>query len=158
MRVAFVAAVLIVLGVVPSLALPLDLAQCAALESERRTLVADRVDVSLALGPEWAKAHLTSQQIQAVYRLLELKEQVMFRCPTLNPDAAPDPNEGDDIYGPPEPEKPKVVTKTPAKKAGRGVKVKAAASTTTVKAAAKSEQTVKPKLAIKSLPVLSQKP
>jgi hypothetical protein len=143
MRVAVLVALVVTMGLRPSWAVPLDVTQCASLESERQKLVADRVDVSLANGPEWAKANLSADQIKAVYRLLELKEQVLFRCPSLNPDVAPDPNEGDDIYGPPEPVKPKVTAKA-NNKAGtaKNGKPERAPAPVTVKAPAKAAAVV----------------
>jgi len=62
-------------------AVPLDEASCAKLRDERVQLEKAGVRASMAQGPAWAAANLPSAQLKDIQRLIELDEQINFRCP-----------------------------------------------------------------------------
>ena len=117
-------------------AAPLDAATCGLLRSEQAQLEQSGVRDSMAKGPEWAKAKLTSEKLDQIRRLMFLDEQMLFRCSGRNlielppeADADPAPAEGND--------KDANKDKAPSKKAGAPEKAKPA------KAAPKKEATGK---------------
>jgi hypothetical protein len=59
---------------------PLEKEACEQLRAERATIEKAGTRGHLAKGPEWAKANLAKERIDAVRRLIELDEQVAFRC------------------------------------------------------------------------------
>jgi hypothetical protein len=100
-------------------AAPLDAEGCSKLKSELAQLEQSGVRGSLAKGPEWAKTNLTPDRVEQVRRLIEVDEQMLFRCsgkplvliPT-EPEADPSA-EGKD-GDPPASAKPKAADKKPA--------------------------------------------
>jgi hypothetical protein len=64
----------------PALAATLDQEACAKLKAELSQLELTGARGTLAKGPEWAKANLAADKLQQIKRLLELDEQILFRC------------------------------------------------------------------------------
>jgi hypothetical protein len=62
---------------------PLDQAACDGLKTERAALGAAGVDKDLDRGPEWAKTNLAPDRMKQVARLIEVEEQLSFRCGEL---------------------------------------------------------------------------
>ena len=65
-------------------AAPLDAATCGQLKGEQVRMEQGGVRDRMARGPSWAKANLTADKIDEVRRLIELDEQLLFRCSTRN--------------------------------------------------------------------------
>lgn len=65
----------------PLAATPLEDQACAALSTEREGLLSRGVKDDMAKGPEWAKANLAPERMREVARLLDIEEQLAFRCP-----------------------------------------------------------------------------
>lgn len=59
---------------------PFDKEACAKLELEQKKLLTREVQEALAKGPDWVKAHLDPEKIEAVRQYLTVEESVMFRC------------------------------------------------------------------------------
>jgi hypothetical protein len=58
----------------------LDQEACARLKTELLQLELAGVRVSMAKGPEWAKTNLATDKLDQIKRLLEVEEQILFRC------------------------------------------------------------------------------
>ncbi len=58
----------------------LDNAACAALTDERNAITATGVKADMERGPEWAKANMPPERLQSALRLLEVEDQLEFRC------------------------------------------------------------------------------
>jgi hypothetical protein len=71
-----------VCGLAPAatLAAKLDNAACAALTDERNAITATGVKADMERGPEWAKANMPPERLQSALRLLEVEDQLEFRC------------------------------------------------------------------------------
>jgi hypothetical protein len=97
MRPAFSFIIAAVLLQVPdSLAAQLDKDSCTKLKNEQGQLERDGARGSLGRGPDWAKANLGPEKMEQIRRLIEVDEQLLFRCggrPLVvlpsDPDAAP---------------------------------------------------------------------
>ena len=63
-----------------AMAATLDQEACARLKTELMQLELAGVRVSMAKGPDWAKANLATDKLDQIKRLLELEEQILFRC------------------------------------------------------------------------------
>jgi hypothetical protein len=61
-------------------AAPLDKDECAKLKTEQSQLERDGVRGSMARGPEWAKANLAGDKLEQIHRLIDVDEQLLFRC------------------------------------------------------------------------------
>lgn len=121
-----IASVMLLALVAPALAVPLEQPQCVTLESEQKVLEAEGVEGVLAKGPEWAKANLAEADRNKLVHYLDVKELVLFRCPSLRSVVQPDPAAGDTIYGPPELEKSKAAATKPVRQANKKPSKKAA--------------------------------
>ena len=66
-------------------AVPLDIETCDKLVQQEAELERLGVRNALAKGPQWAKQNLSSDQIELVRRLIEIEEQVAFRCLRTKP-------------------------------------------------------------------------
>ncbi|MCL4767710.1 MAG: hypothetical protein KJZ80_15900 [Hyphomicrobiaceae bacterium] len=66
-------------------ATPLDEPACAALEDEQSKLVLAGVKSSMERGPEWARANLPAARLKEIERLIQVEEQIAFRCPQPKP-------------------------------------------------------------------------
>lgn len=63
-----------------AVAAKLDNAACAALTNERNVIAATGVKADMERGPEWAKANMPPERLQSALRLLEIEDQLEFRC------------------------------------------------------------------------------
>lgn len=75
---------------------PLDGATCGLLKGEQGRMEQSGVRSSMDKGPAWAKSNLAADKLDQVRRLMELDEQLLFRCSARNlvelpPDADADP-------------------------------------------------------------------
>lgn len=66
-------------------AVPLDEGTCAQLMSEQAQLVSAGVKDSMARGPDWAGAGASLTRLKEIERLIEVEEQLKFRCPQPKP-------------------------------------------------------------------------
>jgi hypothetical protein len=121
--IALIAAALLVHAVAVHAA-PLEKDECAKLKGEQTQLEQGGVRGSMGRGPEWAKANLAPDKLEQIRRIIEIDEQLLFRCqgrPLVNlrepqdPDpAAQGPN---GKTAPKPPAAAKAEKKTPVKKA-----------------------------------------
>jgi hypothetical protein len=74
----FAAAVM--LPCAPVVAAPLDAERCASLKAEQAQLEQAGVRDDLQKGADWGKTHLSPAKLQEVKHLIEVDEQVLFRC------------------------------------------------------------------------------
>jgi hypothetical protein len=58
----------------------LDKAACADLSKELAAITATGVKADMQRGPEWAKANMPIERLQSIRRLLEIEDQLEFRC------------------------------------------------------------------------------
>ena len=58
----------------------LDKDSCAKLKSEQAQLEQGGTRGSMGKGPEWAKVNLAAEKLEQIRRLIELDEQLLFRC------------------------------------------------------------------------------
>jgi hypothetical protein len=65
-------------GVAAAAALEQD--ACAKLKTELLQLELAGTRTSMAKGPDWAKANLGADKLQQIKRLLDVEEQILFRC------------------------------------------------------------------------------
>ena len=65
-------------------AAPLDAATCGQLKGEQVRLEQVGVRTNMAKGPQWAKANLAADKVDQIRRLIELDEQLLFRCSARN--------------------------------------------------------------------------
>ncbi|MBI1650711.1 hypothetical protein [Hyphomicrobium sulfonivorans] len=77
---SLLALVILVAGDAPLVATPLDKAACSALVSELETLVSTGLRDDIERGPEWAKKNLPDERVRSALRLLEIEDQIEFRC------------------------------------------------------------------------------
>ena len=63
-----------------AVAAPLDQPACDALDAELTKLVAAGAQSDFDKGPSWGKVNLTRERLSAVRRLIEVNEQLAFRC------------------------------------------------------------------------------
>ena len=82
----------------PARAAPLDPDSCARLKTEQEDLEKREVRANMAKGPDWAKANLAPEKLSEIKRMIDLDEQLLFRCPgrhlvnlPLEPDPPPPP-------------------------------------------------------------------
>jgi hypothetical protein len=61
-------------------AAPLDGEGCTRLKIEQAALEKAGVRTSMAKGPQWAKANLAPERLTDIKRLIEVDEQILFRC------------------------------------------------------------------------------
>jgi len=67
-------------GLAPAAAVPLDPAACEELREKVETLRGEGAAADMARGPEWARANLAPERLQRIGTLLEVEEQLNFRC------------------------------------------------------------------------------
>jgi hypothetical protein len=75
-----------------ALAAPLDEEACKGVKAEREGLLAKGLEADIAKGAEWGKSNLSPDRLKEVARLIELNEQLTFRCGQLTvtrPDGKP---------------------------------------------------------------------
>jgi hypothetical protein len=79
---------LMILGVAgEALGAPLDKAVCDSLKQEHGQLVLAGAKDNMARGPDWAAANLAPDKIKDIKRLIDVEEQLAFRCPQPKPAA-----------------------------------------------------------------------
>ena len=61
-------------------AAPLDKEGCANLKAEQAQLESAGTRGNMAKGPQWAKTNLEPDRLDQIRRLLEVDEQLLFRC------------------------------------------------------------------------------
>lgn len=71
---------LLAAGVDCALADKLDKTACKQLKNELSYVLAAGAREDMAQGPDWAKANLTRERLQKIKKLIELEEQLEFRC------------------------------------------------------------------------------
>jgi hypothetical protein len=69
-----------VVGLAPVAAAPLDAPACEQLQAQYDTLLNEGAAADMARGPEWARANLPPERLQRIGTLLEVEEQLSFRC------------------------------------------------------------------------------
>lgn len=81
-----------VCGLAPAAAFAtkLDNAACTALATERNAITATGVKEEMERGPEWAKANMPPERLQSALRLLEVEDQLEFRCARRGKPAKPE--------------------------------------------------------------------
>lgn len=67
-------------GISPAAAVPLDAPACEQLQTQLDTLRNEGAAADMARGPEWARANLPLARLQRIETLLEVEEQLNFRC------------------------------------------------------------------------------
>jgi hypothetical protein len=105
---------------------PLDKEGCAKLKAEEAQLEQSGVRASMSRGPEWAKTNLAADKLEQIRRLIEVEEQLLFRChgkPLVNLPQDPDPDPAAR-----EPESKEGTAGAKAAKAAKQPKKKAAAA------------------------------
>lgn len=93
--IALVAAALVAHALAAAHAAPLDKDECAKLKGEQALLEQGGVRGSMGRGPEWAKANLSADKLEQVRRIIEIDEQLLFRCQgksLVNLKEVPDPD------------------------------------------------------------------
>lgn len=66
--------------IVPPRAAPLPKEACETLRTERGALEGQGARSDMAKGAAWAKTNLSAERMRTIQRLIELDEQVLFRC------------------------------------------------------------------------------
>lgn len=69
----------------------LDEPACTALKAEQARLAAAGLKTEMLHGPDWAKANLPQSRLQEIKHLMEVEEQINFRCPLPPPPKPPQP-------------------------------------------------------------------
>jgi len=67
-------------GIEPATGAPLDAPACEQLNARLDTLRSEGVAADMARGPEWARANLPPDRLQRIGALIEIEEQLNFRC------------------------------------------------------------------------------
>lgn len=85
---------LVLVAAQPGAASPLDAQACGPLKEEQVRLEAAGARARMERGPEWARANLPAEGLKEIARLIEVDEQIAFRCPRPKP-AAVEKNAGE---------------------------------------------------------------
>ncbi|MEQ1710823.1 MAG: hypothetical protein ABL908_05425 [Hyphomicrobium sp.] len=103
----------LIVGLTPSIgaAAPLAKEACDALKAEQVSLTSSGLRADLARGAAWGKVNLAAERIKKVARLIEVDEQILFRC------ASPAPPEADTTAEAKPKPKPKAQAQKAAEKA-----------------------------------------
>jgi hypothetical protein len=67
-------------SLVAALAAKLDKTACNELSTELAGIVASGVRADMGRGPDWAQSNLPPERLRSIKRLLEVEEQLEFRC------------------------------------------------------------------------------
>lgn len=102
-----------------ALAAPLDKDSCGKLKDEQGQLEKSGVRDTLAKGPQWAKTNLGGDRLGEVHRLIEVDEQLLFRCSGKPLVVLPPESEGA-ASATDDQDSPKLEAKTPSAKASGG--------------------------------------
>ena len=92
------AAALLGLALAPNAAIaaPLPKDACDALKTEQNGLTATGIRAEMARGVVWAKANVTADKMKSIQRLIEVDEQILFRCTPVRAATGPDGDDGKD--------------------------------------------------------------
>lgn len=71
-----------------AVAAPLDAEVCERLQQEQVDLTRAGVKQDMAKDPTWAAANLTQDKLNRIQRLIEVEEQLAFRCLQAKPEKA----------------------------------------------------------------------
>jgi hypothetical protein len=85
----------LLLGCGVAAAAPLDQDACVRFKTELLQLELAGARNNMAKGPDWAKANLSADKLSQIQRLLELDEQLLFRCQGKPLVVLPDSTEGE---------------------------------------------------------------
>lgn len=79
----------LIVGLAPSIgaAAPLAKESCDALKAEQVSLTSSGSRADLTRGAAWGKVNLAADRIKKVARLIEVDEQILFRCASPPPEA-----------------------------------------------------------------------
>lgn len=102
-------------------AAPLAKDACDALKTEQYGLVATGLRSEMARGAVWAKANLTGDRMKSIQRLIEVDEQILFRCASQRAAANSDGQDDDDGKDATPKPKPKPAAKPKAAKPAEAV-------------------------------------
>lgn len=91
----------------------LDEPACNALKNEQQRLAAEGLKTDMLRGPEWAKANLPAARFEQIKHLMDVEEQIAFRCPLPPP---PKVQQAEPAGAAPGDGSPAVVKKKKAKK------------------------------------------
>jgi len=106
-------------------AVPLDEEACNTLEQERAGLITAGANQDMAKGADWGVANLSQERLARVQRLIEIDEQITFRCPVSGAGAKtaqPKPAPAKAAANMPPPPVPKPVLKPAVKAAAPAAK------------------------------------
>lgn len=78
---ALAAVALLAVATAPTQAARLEASRCTEIASEREALLATGVREQMAKGPGWARDNLPRATLDRIARLIDLDEQLTFRCP-----------------------------------------------------------------------------
>ena len=80
---------IVVLALVPRVASAemLDEPACNHLKNEQARLAAEGLKTDILRGPEWAKSNLPQARLDQIKHLMDVEEQLQFRCPLAKPAA-----------------------------------------------------------------------
>lgn len=87
----------------------LDKDACALLKTEQAQLEQGGMRGSMGKGPDWAKANLAQEKLEQIRRLIEVDEQLLFRCggrPLVLLPSDPDPAARGEVEGKDGPKNP----------------------------------------------------
>lgn len=89
----FCALVAAVLALTPRIAAAamLDEPACNQLKNEQQRLAAAGLKTDMLHGPDWAKANLPASRMDEIKHLIEVEEQINFRCPLPPPPKSAEP-------------------------------------------------------------------
>jgi len=69
----------------------LDEPACNQLKNEQQRLAAEGLKTEMLHGPDWAKANLPASRMEQIKLLMEVEEQINFRCPLPPPPKPAEP-------------------------------------------------------------------
>jgi hypothetical protein len=78
--ISWIFAAAVALPLAPAAAEPLDAERCSSLKAEQSQLEQAGVRDNLQRGAAWGKANLSAAKLEEVRHLIEVDEQVLFRC------------------------------------------------------------------------------
>lgn len=68
---------------------PLDEPACNRLKNEQARLASEGLKTDMLRGPAWAKANLPQAKLDEIKQLMDIEEQLAFRCPLPKPPPSP---------------------------------------------------------------------
>jgi hypothetical protein len=83
----------------PAAAEALDGPACNQLKNEQERLAAEGLKTDMLRGPEWAKSNLPQAKLDQIRHLMDVEEQLLFRCPVAAKPAPPQTATSDPTAG-----------------------------------------------------------